>query len=67
MISHSLATPDRELMIAMWWNHSKAPPLCFPQRGGCVHGYHDYNDDAYFDYDGNDDKMPSQMDVTLWC
>ena len=58
--------PDIELMIAMWSNHSKARPLCSPQRGGCIHGYDDYNDDDDIDDDDNDDnyndeKMPSQI------
>ena len=50
-------------MIAMWSNHSKARPLCSPQRGGCIHGYDDCNDDDGIDDDDNDEKMPSQMDV----
>ena len=35
-------------MIAMWSTHSKAPPLCSPQRGGCGHDDHTNDDDNYY-------------------
>ena len=43
-------------MIAMWSNHSKAPPLCSPQRGGCEHDDHKNDDDNYYIANYNNDN-----------
>ena len=44
-------------MIAMWSTHSKAPPLCSQQRGGCGHDDHTNDDDNYYiaNYDNDND------------
>ena len=62
MTGHSEATPDIELMIAMWSTHSKAPPLCSPQRGGCVHDDHKNDDHNYYiaNYDNDNDDTNYQ-------
>ena len=66
MTGHSLATPDIELMIAMWSTHSKAPPLCSPQRGGCVHDDHK-NDDHKDDDDNYDTWTVSWQTFDIFC